>query len=236
VTTGLLWLPALPVRGDDTAKAIIAKAIQAHGGAENLAKLRVRREVTNSTSESEGQTVTLTKDTLVDLPDRWKETRETEREGQKVINLFGINGDKGWANFGKQSMDLEGGLKGLRQQYYVLSLTPLLKDQRFRLSALAEEQVTNRPALGVRVSGPDDVDNELYFDKETGLLVKSRRRVPSNAQELSLEILYSEYKETDGVKWPWKRVFYRDGKRTGDEEIAALKFLDRVDESEFAKP
>jgi hypothetical protein len=236
LAAGLLLLSASVARADDTAKAIISKAIQAHGGAEKLAKLRVRQEKTKATSESDGQPVAVTRDTLVDLPDRWKVVQESERQGRKVTNVFGINGDKGWADFGKGPMELKGGLKGVRQQYYVLSFTPLLKDQRFKLSALEEAKVNDRPALGVKASAPDEVAIELYFDKESGLLVMSRRRVPSNMQELNLETLYSGYKETEGVKWPWKRVFYRDGNRTGEEEITELKFLDRINESEFDRP
>jgi hypothetical protein len=231
LAAGLLWLLAVEAQADDTAKAIIAKAIQAHGGAEKLAKLRVRREKTKITTESDGQPVPLSDDTLVQHPDRWRLTSEAERQGRRYTSIFVANGDRGWMNLGRQTMEWKGARKELLHRDYVLTLTPLLKDQGFTLSALGEVKVNDRPALGVKVSAPDYLDMDLYFDKETGLLVKSGSRGQS-----SVEDVYSDYKETDGLKWPMKSVRYRNGNRVGEKEITELKFLDKIDDGEFAKP
>ena len=41
---------------------------------------------------------------------------------------------------------------------------------------------------------------QLYFDKETGLLVKKRNASAICADDLKMEVLYSDYKDVGGVK------------------------------------
>ena len=77
---------------------------------------------------------------------------------------------------------------------------------------------------------------DLYFDKDTGLLVKSEATRPFDGQDIVMSTVYSEYKETDGLKWPRRKVDYWDGKQVRESEITELRFLDKIDDSEFAKP
>jgi hypothetical protein len=131
------------------------------------------------------------------------------------------------------------GLKFVKEQMheaYVLTLTPLLKDQRFALSALGETKLNDRPALGVKVSAKERRDVDLYFDKETGLLVKSVAKVVLRMQETDQEIRYSGYKDVEGLKWPMKAVQYRNGNKYAETEITELKFLEKGDDSVFSVP
>ena len=52
-----------------------------------------------------------------------------------------------------------------------------LKGKDFKLEAAGEEKVDGKPAAGIKVTGPDQKDFTLYFDKESGLPVKLVARV-----------------------------------------------------------
>jgi len=84
-------------------------------------------------------------------------------------------------------------------------LLPDLKGKDFMLSNLGEVKVGDKPALGIGLSHKDHKDVNLFFDKETGLPAKSEVRITDpNGKELTIEYLYSDYKESDGVKNPMK--------------------------------
>ena len=120
---------------------------------------------------------------------------------------------------------------------YVQTLVPLLKDKAYTLNALGEIKIHDRPAVGIRVTSKGHKDVNLYFDKATGLLTKSERRaLNDNKMEVSEETFYGDYKDVDGVKVPMKVVVHHDGKKYVEMEITEQRFLDQLDDSEFARP
>jgi hypothetical protein len=236
LTAGLCLAWSSTTHADDTAKAIIEKAIKAHGGADNLAKLKIREEKANFTLDSGGKTFPFTSDSLIHLPHQEKTT--TRRQVATFIHV--INGDKAWANIGGKTREATAEqlrvLQARLHADYVVTLSPILKDKGFALSPMGEGKVNDRPVLGVKVTAKDHEDVDLYFDKESGLLVKSEVIRKVDGQDIVMATVYSEYKETEGLRWPRKKVDYRDGKQERETEITELKFLDKIDAREFDKP
>ena len=95
-----------------------------------------------------------------------------------------------------------------------------------------------KPAVGVKVTAKDHKDIELYFDKESVLPVKTVRSSldAETTKGATVEVVYSVYKEFDGIKNPSKMVVLQDGKKLMELEITDAKKLDKVDPREFAKP
>jgi hypothetical protein len=242
LTAGLLVVGAARTHAEDVTKGIIQKAITAHGGAAKLAQLRVRQEKTRSTFEARGLTVTATTDSLVQLPDRRKDTIDNEAGGNKSTSIQVVQGDMAWQRRNGQTTAYPAEQRRWLQERlhgdYVLTLAPLLQDPELTLSALGEVQVNGRQALGVKVSARDRQDVDLYFDKANGLLVKSGgKRFLSRTQEAYVETVYSDYQETDGLTWPRKAVDYLEGiKKVQETELTELRFLDKIDAGEFAQP
>ena len=119
----------------------------------------------------------------------------------------------------------------------VQTLVPLLRDKAYRLHALGEMKVGGRPAVGVRVESRGHKDVNLYFDKKTGLLAKVERRALDDAgKEVTEESFCSGYKDVGGVKLPMKVVVQHDGKKFLEMEFSEYRFLDKLDDSEFARP
>jgi len=124
-----------------------------------------------------------------------------------------------------------------------LSRLLALREKDLNLSLLAEAKVENRPVDGIKVVAKGHQDVSLYFDRETGLLVKleRRRKIPAIRKEAiekesMEERILSDYRPVDGVQSPRKTVIYLDGKRLMDAEVVDVKFLEKLDDSVFARP
>lgn len=76
---------------------------------------------------------------------------------------------------------------------------------------------------------------KLYFDADSGLLVREVRYRPTAVGPIPTQIDYSDYREVSGVKEPFHWVMtWTDGKSTADMTQVQLNVP--VDASKFAKP
>src|SRR5947209_9536517 len=131
--------------------------------------------------------------------------------------LIVLNGDKGWAQAAGQNSDVPPNyVPFLKDLFYALRMpqvVPQLTDGAFKLAPLGEVKVGDRPALGVTVTHKDRKDVGLYFDKETGLPVKAEVRLTDpDGKETTVEAVYADYKEFDGLKHPGKITIKVDDK------------------------
>ncbi len=241
VIVALLAGQASPVRAQEEARAIVAKAVRAVGGAERLAKFKARSGKAKGTGPINGREARFLVVGMHQFPDQMKEEAELEIQGQKITVTRVLHGDKGWIRAGGQTHEATGEvlrkLKEAMYANYVLSLLPLLEDKAFTLSRLGEVQVHGRAAVGVRVASRGQRDMDLYFDKESGLLVKRANRVLDEAlQEVAQEEFYSDYRDVQGIQVAWKSVKRRDGRKEMAIEVIECQFFDRMDARAFAKP
>ena len=116
------------------------------------------------------------------------------------------------------------------------TLVPL-KGKDYKLEAAGEEKVDGKPALGIKVTGPDKKDFTLYFDKESGLPVKLVAKVSGfQGDEFTQETTYKDYKDFGGIKKATKHESKRDGEPFVTSEINEFKVLDKVDDKTFSEP
>src|SRR5438128_2737253 len=82
----------------------------------------------------------------------------------------------------------------------------------------------DKPAVGIKVTGPEKKDFKLYFDKESGLPVRTVAKIPGlQGDEVTQETNYSEYKEMAGIKKATKVVSKRDGEKFQEQEVTEFK-------------
>jgi len=246
VCVGLLVLGLLVVTGairaaDETGvKAVIDKALKAMGGAEKVAKFKAASCKFKVTRDENGQQFTVEGEAL------WQGARQARLDAEVAeggqTNKVGlvINGDKGWVKKGDEVQDApEALLSTLKNAFYALRTPhqlPALKDAAFKLAPLGEQKINGKDAVGVSFSHKDHRNVSVFFDKESGLPVKSETRLSDpNGKEITIEYSYSEFKEMDGVKQPSKITLKADGKDF-TIELSEIKAKDKVDDSEFAKP
>jgi hypothetical protein len=242
LAVGLVLGPAsqAPAQKDDS-RALVARSIKAHGGEDKLNKLNAARAKAKGTMELMGISLPFTAESVAQLPSRFKSELQIDFMGQKLSVVQVLDGDKGWVTAMGQTQELQGELltemKEAVHASNVEKLTPLLKDPAYTLSPLGEIKVNGRPAVGVKVKSAKHKDVDLYFDKETALLVKTQREaLNATQQKVAMESINSDFKEIEGVKRPMKVTVHQDGKKFMEMEVTDVKFLDRIDASEFAKP
>jgi hypothetical protein len=245
------WATALvlivgPARADDQAdaKALLDKAIKAHGGEEALARNKSKVEVVKGKGKfyGMGEGIDFTMEMIVQHPDRIRSEIELEVGGMQIKFLQVVNGNKGWQKLADQLQDMtKEQLEEAKAQFYlrkVVSLLPL-RDKEYKLSPLGEVKIESKPAVGLRVEHKGERDVNLFFDKESGLLVKTemKARDPmAGDKEFNSESYYSDYRKVDGVQTPFKLSLKRDGEKYVESESTEVKREDKVDETTFAKP
>ena len=237
VGVAILFAAASLSRADDAAdaRAIVAKAIKTIGGEEKLAKFKAQTFKETGTYYGMGDGLPYTGISSVQWPHQFR---------MEIVGVFTIvlNGDKGWMQANGETREMAADeLKVQQDEHFVgwiNQLTPL-KDKQFKLSTIGESKINDRAALGVRVSVEKRKDVNLYFDKESGLLVKGEHRAISQEQggkEVNQEIFYSEYKEIEGAKIATKFLIKRDGEKFVESELHDIQAVGKLDDSVFGKP
>jgi len=233
-----------PVRADDDAKAraIIAKALKAHGGADTLNKLKASVLKTKGKFYGMGEGIDYSGETSVQLPDRIRTDVEGKVGDQDFKFVQIVNGDKGWRKLGENLEDMtKEQLAEAREQMYVqgvVHLAPLM-DKSYKLSALGEVKIGDRPCVGLRVEHKGFRAVSLFFDKDNGLLLKSETRgkdLMREGEEFTATTTYGDYKKVDGIMAAHKIDIQRDGKKFVESEVTEGKFSEKLDDSVFAKP
>lgn len=230
------------VWADDKARAVVERAIKAQGGEAKVAKLRTMRIKVEGTAEIvPGQKVELAIEDVWQMPDRYKSTSTATLGGQKVTQTQTINGDKGWIQTADAVQDMpKGALAEMKEQRYAEDLDrfAFLEDAGAELSLLDEVKVGGKPAVGVLVKSKGHRDVKLYFDKDSGLLVKREHRVldPGSGKEVVQEVVFGDYQEKDGLKHYKTITAFRDGKKFVEAKVTGIEFYTKLDEKTFAKP
>jgi hypothetical protein len=228
---------------DDDPKAILTKAIKAHGGEEFLTKHPAGQAKNKGkiTIAGAGE-LDFTQDTSYMLPDRLKDVLELTVGGQKITVVTIVVGDKITIENNGTAVPTNDQVKAamVDMQYLmkVGRIVPLLKEKGFDLAAAGEIKVDEKPAIGVRVSSKGRKDVTLYFDKTTGLSAKAEHRVVDGAtgNELTEERIIREYKKNDaGIPFPSKVTVKRDGKDYVVADVVEIKLLEKLEDSAFAK-
>lgn len=238
-----LVVSTAPVFADEQAdlRALIEKGIKARGDADKLARNKAQQWKGKGKFHGLGEAIDFSGEWAVQLPGQTRNRLEMDFNGAKFERVSVVNGDKGWIklNGNLEEMDKDQLTEEKAQAHVglVASLLPL-RDKSFQLASLGEAKVGDRPAVGVRVSQKNQRDVSLFFDKETGLLLKSETRVkdPQSGQEATQELLYGDYRAVDDVKHPMKVTIKRDGKPFVEVEWTDFKAQEKLDDGTFAKP
>jgi len=215
-------------------RALVDKAIKAAGGPENLSKHNSATFKEKGIYYGEGKGQPYTGIYSFQWPDKFR----MEIEGFFVMV---VNGDKGWMKKGDETKEMtkEQMTQERRDQKagWITTLLPLT-DKAFKIKAIGEAKIGKDEALGVKVTRKDYPDVALYFDKKTGLLVKSSFRTKSPEQkfkEVTQDNYYQKYRDIDGVNLPGKMVINRDGKVFVEEDVSDYK-AGKVDAKVFGRP
>lgn len=244
-------------RDDAQARAIIDKAILAHGGAEKLSPFKAvsakwvgKHKIENQYYGDAVRVVTYEMPTS-DMPDKIRFDFEVENpKGSSFAFTRVVNGKQGWQGSARGTRDLKAAevaqIVDELYAHWLASVVPfqdvLHKDKGFEFSVWGHVAVDGKDAVGVRVSRQGRPEVILFFNKQSGLVVKSERRAkdPVTNEEYTAESIYRDHKAFQGVLWPTLRLDRRNGQdleeNSGRFELTEYAARDKLAESSLARP
>ncbi len=188
---------------------------------------------------------------FVQLPDRARIEMEIPGPHGRTKLVTVYHGGQTWVKYGDyatEGVTEPGGRAGsVVDQYFPPSTILKLKDPEFRATWLGERPQEGRAVLGVELARKDGKafaleggavahKVRLFFDRETGLLLKSEREFAARGKIQKVEILYQDYGILDGIPVAQKYVHKTDGKVASRTEILEFKTADKLDDKLFEKP
>ena len=185
------WVPRTPrIQSRD---ALIDKAIKAQGGLDRLGRSVASHRKSKGAFLTDGFTFT---GEVFSEPGNRRRISLQGKVKDRPAAPAGTRRQEGLDQLRRATFDLDAAfLERIEKSIYadrVCGLVTLVKDKGYALSRLGESQVKGKPALGVRVQSEGKPVVLLYFDKESGLLVKSSNRVtdPNLNREVNQEVYY----------------------------------------------
>ncbi|HEY7330508.1 MAG TPA: hypothetical protein VH592_22905 [Gemmataceae bacterium] len=233
-----------PVRADEdaTLREVIARAIKADGGLDNLTKFKASASKQKGKIHTPGGALEYTSETSIQLPDRLRTEVRIKVGDMQFTILQIVAGDKGWLQLmGKTDEMNKDMLEEAKEQMNAANITHLacLNDKEYKLSSLGEAKVGDRPAVGMRVERKGYRDVNLFFDKDKSLLLKMETRgkdVMQGGQEYTSTTLYDDYKKVEGMMVAHKVTVERDGKPFVESDVSEVTISEKLDDGVFAKP
>jgi hypothetical protein len=237
---GLFAAPAQAA--DEKAVALVKEAIKAHGGEELLKKYKAG--VMKVKGEMNVQGIDAEFDGTISymLPDAFKLKLNMAIMGQKITFEQIAKGEK-------QKMLLNGmdfpipdeakdSIKSTVAEMEMNQLWPLLDDKKYEIKIGKSVDVNGDEADGIIVNAKDEKsgvkDVEMYFDKKTKLLVKTRKKdKEEGGKEVIEETFLTDYKEVQGIKTNMKSVVKHDGKPYAKFETESVTYKEKIEDSEF---
>jgi hypothetical protein len=230
-----------PTLAQDDVKAVVERAIAAHGGAEKLDKFLAGRVQMKGAIAAQGGQVPFVSVVVYQLPDKVKNTTEfTLQGGSRPITQI-MNGDKvGVVINGITQQVLPAQADEMKQAAHarkLRQLTPLLKDDKYKLATAAEKQIGGKSAVGVKVTAVGAREVRLYFEKGTDLLLaQERHSFDATGKPVEQQEIYSDYREAEGIKYPAHTAVMQNGERYIVSEVTSIKLFPKMDSREFTIP
>jgi hypothetical protein len=237
LVAALIHAPAPPRSSEPDAGTILAKAIRVHGGEAALARYPAVRLKIRRTEEP--TRFSYAAEWLFAAPNRFKVTAQAYSLGREVQTIHATDGKVAWSLIEERTRELQARqAEWYRDQAHLLQVRRLLplKQKQYQLNLIGTTKVEGNPAVGLRVQTQGQKDLILFFDSESGLLVKIEFNViGSGGTEVKEEHLFQDYQKKEPLPFARKMIIKQDGQTVESHEIREAKFLEKADDKEFQR-
>jgi len=118
------------------------------------------------------------------------------------------------------------------KRVYILHRQILWKQLYSEMQVAGQELLDGRVADVIGAKADPDLVYKLYFDKETGLLVRSDVTI----RGVTVQSLYQDYREVDGVKLPFTMRHTRPDGFQWSDQFSEIRHNVAIEDARFAKP
>jgi len=223
-------------------KAVIKKAIEAHGGEKALAKYQGGISKFKGTMDLLNMKIDVTGESAFQKPDKMKNVMTLEIMNKSIAITQVFDGKKFWLSTAGNTMEItdEKLLKEVKESLQVEGANSFMAflEKPYELSAIGEVKVKGKDAIGIRISKKGQRDFSLFFDKKTNLVVKTEMRAydAMSGQEITQEKYIIGYQDKQGMKIAKRVEIHKDGNLFMDIEITDVQVVEKLDDTHFAKP
>lgn len=212
-----------------TADDTLAKYVSAVGGAHAMKKITSRIET--------GTISVFGHETPIEVITRAPNQRISITHNANGESITAFDGKIGWMSGGnghpsREMTPPESAAAGLDAEFYL----PLRIKEIFpQVRRGRPEEINGAMCDTLLAASPGHAPVRFYFDQKTGLLAREIRYTDTPVGRMPAQIDYADYRESDGVKIPYRWTLSRPNGRF-TIQISDVKNNAPVEASRFAKP
>ena len=210
---------------------ILDKYVQALGGKAALEKLT--SEVAKGTFEMDQMPGPAAEEIYGKAPN--KQCMVTDSPGFGQFRR-GFNGAAGWEHNPQTGLrDITGpelaAMKRDADFYWAIKLKELYP----KMTVKEKESVNGHDAYVIEATPPDGAAETMYFDADSGLLVRTEREGEGPNGKVTIDTTFSDYREVDGVRLPFV-MHISLGDFAFVIKLSEVKHNVPIDDAKFDKP
>jgi hypothetical protein len=214
-----------------TVDQVLDKYVQAVGGKTAIEKIKTRIMKISFILRS-GQRGTL--ETFAKAPNK-RIVIVKDPDGH-ILNQYGFDGAVGWDRTTEgQFRDLNNGIQAAMRQDAEFYWEIKLKELFAKMFLKGRDVLKGREVYVIIATPTEGPTQTMYFDAQSGLLLRRDQEVTTPEGQLPLEIYFEDYREVDGVKLPF--TIRRIGPEGGSVmRVTEIKHNIVIDDAKFNKP
>jgi tetratricopeptide (TPR) repeat protein len=211
-----------------TADQIIDHYVQAIGGATAIEKIISRVAIGTETINE--------KSIGIEVLDRDPKKQVFIRHNPGGDNVTGFNGQEGWSSApGRPIRDMRGSDLDDAEMDADLHFPLHIKQMFVELHVEYPEKGGDREAYVISATRAGKPPVKLYFDEESGLLLRVVRYAESPLGLVPTRMDYGDYRDVDGVQVPFRTIIARPD-RSSTIQMEKVQQNTPIDDARFVKP
>jgi outer membrane lipoprotein-sorting protein len=148
----------------------------------------------------------------------------------------GFNGAAGWEDNPQMGLrDITGPELATMKRDADFYGAVKLKEHYPKMTVKGKESVKGHDAYVIEATPPDGAADTMYFDADSGLLVRLQREAEGPNGKVTVDITFDDYREVDGIKLPYVTRFSM-GEFAFTIKLNEVKHNVPIDDAKFDKP
>jgi zinc protease len=148
-----------------------------------------------------------------------------------------FDGTTGWVKNKAGVNEIKGELLVQVKRLFAFYRDIKLKEQFARMTVTGKEKIEDRQVYVVRANTSEGTRERLFFDVETGLLLRRINYIDTMIGIIPEQIDFGDYRDVDGVKMPFTvKTASVDPFNTATRKFSEIRINVAVDDSNFRKP